>query len=158
MFSFDTTAVEGSPSTGSLTSHRTDDLANVGTYAISIREYFWDDEAQFTEKNIVVEIIDTCSLTAIDASSAFFVSIYDAANEEIKVSWSAFDVSPEDNEFCPSVALDFSATSSAGRTDYSFDLDSRTAIIEVVDVVEMTTFSFEAVEAVYAVDLNSRSS
>ena len=63
-------------------------------------EYFWDDSSIYFMQTVKVDIIDSCKFSEIAPPSASFISTYDPFSKLIKVTWSAFTVTPDDGINC----------------------------------------------------------
>ena len=131
---------------------------------------------------MTVEILDPCVLYNISTPSLPMDIIYKEDTGQIKVSWYPFATSPDDpanNVYCPPTGVSFSAATVDGTTGelyqiraadsrrslsaddqddatFTVDLVNREAIVNLETIERTTNFTFEVVEAIYAVDVTTR--
>lgn len=182
LWRFTVDEVQGELSEGTLIALWTEDFSNVGQYRLEVYEQHYDDPTSFFMQNVTVEILDPCVLYNISAPSLPMDIIYKEDTGQIKVSWYPFATSPDDpanNVYCPPTGVSFSAATVDGTTGelyqiraadsrrslsaddqddatFTVDLVNREAIVNLETIERTTNFTFEVVEAIYAVDVTTR--
>ena len=91
--------------------HENNTLTSVGLYEIVVTEYYWEQRDIFFSETILVEVKDPCTLSKLNPPNGFIIT-HKEYRKEIIVEWEAFEVTPSNEEYCPSVATTLTVSSS----------------------------------------------